>query len=227
LAQIEALLGDEALLAPIEAHGEREAQARGRAAKGQGRPPIVMQTEVRLVVLEHRSGWGSETLIREVSDSLRLRRFCLIPIEVEVPDASTVRKLTRGLGPESVAELARLVLAKAQRETRFPTGSGLAGEGVRGRAREGRRLAAQAGARAVRVRDRSRAAGKRLRAIGRTLRRRSGEAQAEALARTGKTGRLLGASARDPRPLAAEARSKARALARPRTAKTRAPGGQG
>jgi len=95
LAQIAALVRDEALLAAIGAHWEREAQARGRSAKGHGRPRVVLQADVRLVVFEHREGWGWETLMREVSDSLHLRRFCLIPLDVEVPDESTVRKLTR------------------------------------------------------------------------------------------------------------------------------------
>lgn len=29
---------------------------------------------------EARTGWGCETLVREVSDSLHLRRFCLIAL---------------------------------------------------------------------------------------------------------------------------------------------------
>jgi len=57
--------------------------------------------------------------MREVSDSLHLRRFCLIPLCEEVPAESTVRKLTRRLGSETVAELSRSVIGKAQRETRF------------------------------------------------------------------------------------------------------------
>ncbi len=239
LAQIDALLQDEALLSPIEAHWEREAEARGRSAKGHGRPTIPMQTYVRLMVLKHRYGWGYETLMREVSDSLHLRRFCLIPLCEEVPDESTVRKLTRRLGAETVAELSRLVIAKAQRETRFraravridstvveadvryPTDSGLAADGVRVLAREGKRLAARVGATAARVRDRSRAVGTRLRAIGRTLRRRTGEAKAEVLALTGQTGKLLAASAKEARALAAEARAKAQALHRAGKAKAR------
>ena len=158
-----------------------------------------MQTYVRLMVLKHRYGWGYETLLGEVSDCFHWRRFCLIAIEAEVPDESTVRKLTRRLGPETVAELSRLVIAKAQRETRFraravridstvveadvryPTDSGLASDGVRVLAREGKRLAASLGATGATVRDRSRAVGKRLRAIGRTLKRRSGEAKADVL----------------------------------------------
>jgi IS5 family transposase len=239
LARIDALLRDEGLFAPIEAHWQREAEARGRSAKGHGRPTIPMQTYVRLMVLKHRYGWGYETLVREVSDSFHLRRFCLIAIDEQMPDESTVRKLTRRLGAETVAELSRLVIGKAQRETRFraravridstvveadvryPTDSGLAADGVRTLAREGKRLRAKLGATSTTVRDRSRAVGGRLRAIARTLRRRTGEAKAEVLALTGQTGRLLAASAREARRVTAEARTKARALACSRTAKAR------
>ena len=238
LAQIDELLRDEALLAPIEAHWDREAEARGRSARGHGRPTIPIRTYVRLMVLKHRYGWGYETLMREVSDSFHLRRFCLITLDAEVPDESTVRKLTRRLGPETVAALSRAVIAKATRETRFrvravridstvveadvryPTDSGLAADGVRVLAREGKRLQAKLGT-AVTMRDRSRAVGKRLRAISRSLRRRTGEAKAEVLALTGQTGRLLRASIKDARAVAAEARERAQALTRSRQAKAR------
>jgi hypothetical protein len=67
-----------------------------------------------------------------------------------VPDESTVRKLVRRLGPETVNELTRVVIGKAQRETRFvaravridatvveadiqyPTDAGLAWQGALG-----------------------------------------------------------------------------------------------
>ena len=42
------------------------------------------------------------------------------------------------------------------------------------------------------MRDRSRAPGKRLRAISRMLRRRTGEAKVEVIALTGQTGKLKG-----------------------------------
>jgi IS5 family transposase len=232
LARIDALLGDEVLLSSIEAHWEEEAQARGRSTKAHGRPTIPMASYVRLMVLKHRFGWGYETLMREVSDSLHLRRFCLIPLHEQVPDESTVRKLARRLGPETVAGLSRAVIAKAQRETRFraravridstvveadvryPTDAGLAGAGVRALAREGRRLRVKVGGTEAKVRDRSRAVGKRLRAIGRSLRRRTGGAKAEVLELTGQTGKLLAVSVKEARALAAEARKGAHALAR-------------
>jgi IS5 family transposase len=94
-----------------------------------------------------------------VSDSRHLRRFCLLPLTVGVPDASTVRKLARRLGPDIVNQLTRVVIGRARRETRFaaravridatvveadirsPTDGGLAWQGARALAREGGKLA--------------------------------------------------------------------------------------
>jgi len=228
LAALDELLRDPALLAPIEQRWQRQAEAAGRSAPSVGRPTISMATYVRLMVIKHRTGWGYETLMREVSDSLHLRRFCLIALGERVPDESTVRKLTRRLGAEVVHELTRVVIAKARREKRFrpraaridstvveadvryPTDSGLASDGVRALAREGRKLAAEIGAKRTAVRNRSRAAGRRLRALTRSMRRRSGQAKEEVLELTKQTGQLLARSVKEARRLAAEARRRAR-----------------
>ena len=150
---------------------------------------------MRLMVVKHRTGWGYETLVREVSDSFHLRRFCLIGIDQRVPDESTVSKLARRLGAEVVAEITRMVISKAQRETRFlgravridstvveadiryPTDAGLALQGVRTLAREGRKLQKWS----ARRRGCATARGRSARRCGRshkTLARRTGEAKA-------------------------------------------------
>lgn len=228
LAVIDGILDDRAVLAPVVALWEREAQGRGRSSAGHGRPTIAMGTYVRLMVVKQRTGWGYETLVREVSDSLHLRRFCRIALDARVPDESTVRKLTRRLGPEVVAQMTRAVIVKATRETRFvgravridstvveadvryPTDSGLAADAVGALAREGARVSALLGAGGGRVRDRSRAVGRRLRALGRALKRRTGEAKAEVLELTGQCAQQAGASVREARRLAARARRAAR-----------------
>ncbi len=187
-----------------------------------------MDTYVRLMIVKHRYGYGYETLMREVSDSFHLRRFCRLGLGEQVPDESTVRKLTRRLGPEAVHELTRELIQKARREKRFrpraaridstgveadvryPTDAGLAADGVRALAREGRKLAVKVGEKRTAVRDRSRAMGRKLRALTRTLRRRSGEAKSEVLALTEQTGQLLQASIKQARKLAATARRRAR-----------------
>jgi transposase, IS5 family len=221
LAALDELLGDPALLAPIAARWEQ-------AARERGRPSLAIETYVRLMVIKQRCGWGYETLVHEVSDSLHLRRFCRIALDARMPDESTVRKLTRRLGPEVVNEITRALISKATREKRFraravridstvieadvkyPTDAGLASHGVRALAREGRKLAANIGDTTTRIRDRSRAMGRTLRAISRTIRRRSGEAKAEVLKLTEQTGKLLERSVREAHRLAATARRKAR-----------------
>jgi len=57
--------------------------------------------------------------------------------------------------------------------------------------------------------------------VPRTLRRRTGEAKSETLARTGETGKLLAASVREAGAVVIEARAKAQALVRSRKAPAR------
>jgi IS5 family transposase len=216
LARVDELLSEPALLAPFRTlWRERDATA-DRRAESLGRPTIAMATYVRLMVLKARTGWGYATLVREVSDSLHLRRFCLVPLSDPVPTESTVRKLTRRLGPDLVAELIRGVIELATRERRFapramrtdstvveadvryPTDAGLAASGVRLLAQASHRLAEAAGGELVHVRDRSRAVGRRLRAMTRTLRRRTGEARDEILRLTAEAARS--SSARSAKP---------------------------
>jgi len=92
----------------------------------------------------------------------------------------------------------------------YPTDAGLASSGVSVLAREGRKLARLIGEKKARVRDRSRAMGRKLRAITRTIRRRSGEAKQEVLKLTEQTGELLERSVKEARRLAKIARGKAR-----------------
>ena len=227
LARLDELLSDPELLVPIAIRWERELREASKFAD-RGRPSLAMESYVRLMVIKHRSGWGYETLMREVSDSIHLRRFCRLGLTSPVPDESTVRKLTRRLGAEVVHDLTRELIGKARREKRFrpraaridstvveadvryPTDAGLAADGVRALAREGRKLAARIGAKRAAVRDRSRAAGRRLRALGRSMRRRSGQAKEEVLELTRQTGELLAKSVKEARRLAAVARRKAR-----------------
>lgn len=228
LARLDEILSDPELMRPVEAHWQREAEERGRSTRDHGRPTIPIATYVRLMVVKQRNQWGYETLVREVSDSLHLRRFCLIPLHGRVPDESTVRKLTRRLGAETVAALTRTVIAKAVRERRFraraaridstvveadvryPSDAVLCLQGARALARSGRRLAQRIGESATAVTDRSRAIGRRVRQISRTLARRTGNARDEVIALNAEAGRLLRRSARQARRLASQAREKAR-----------------
>jgi IS5 family transposase len=228
LAALDVLLSDQELLWPLVERWQWEFAQTGRLVLTEGRPTIALETFVRLMVLKQRYRWGYRTLVAEVSDSIHLRRFCRVSLTDRVPDESTVRKLVRRIGPETVAEMTRALIVKATREKRFrpravridstviegdvkyPTDSGLASSGVRVLAREGRKLAKLVGEQKRRVRDRSRSMGRRLRAISRTIRRRSGEAKAEVLRLTAQTGDLLERSIKEARRLVVVARHKAR-----------------
>ena len=221
LAALDRLLGDPALLAPVERAWEQ-------AARGRGRPTIPIERFVRLMLVKQRAGWGFETLVREVSDSLHLRRFCLIALSERVPDESTLRKLCRRLGPQVVEEICRSVIAGAlckrrfvaraarcdstvvEADVRYPTDLGLAADATRARAREAARASEVAGPSVPRVRDRSRAAGRRLRTLNRTLARRTGEGKRTALRLTGEAGELVRRSVREAKRLAAKLHERAR-----------------
>ena len=228
LAALDVLLADSALLAPIFERFRREVLVDRRAVLTDGRPTIAMETYIRLMVLKQRYRWGYRSLVVEVSDSIHLRRFCRISLSEQVSDESTVRKLTRRIGPETVNEVTRVLIVEATRSKRFraravridstvieadvkyPTDAGLAAHGVRALAREAKKLAKLVKEQKRRVRDRSRVMGRTLRALTRTIRRRSGEAKSEVLELTAKTGELLEQSIRETRRLAVIARQRAR-----------------
>jgi len=228
LAALDGLLSDQELLWPLVERWQREFRETGRLVLTEGRPTIALETYVRMMVLKQRYRWGYRTLVAEVSDSIHLRRFCRMSLTERVPDESTVRKLTRRIGAETVSGLTRALIVKATREKRFrpravridstvieadvkyPTDSGLASAGVGTLAREGLKLATLIGETKRRVRDRSRSMGRKLRAISRTIRRRSGEAKTEVLKLTKETGELLERSIKEARRLATAARHKAR-----------------
>ena len=228
LATLDVLLSDPELLWPLVERWQQEFRETGRLVLTEGRPTIALESYVRLMVLKQRYRWGYRTLVAEVSDSIHLRRFCRISLSERVPDESTVRKLTRRIGAETVSGLTRALIVNATRERRFraravrvdstvveadvryPTDAGLASAGVKVLAREGRKLAALIKKKRSRVRDRSRSMGRRLRAITLTIRRRSGEAAGEVLKLTAEMGELLERSMREARRLVVIAKRKAR-----------------
>jgi transposase, IS5 family len=216
LAGIDELLGDPGLR-PIAGRWERSAWERGR-------PTIAMETYVRLIVVKQRSGWGYETGGVGLAAS---RRFCLIPLSARVPDESTIRKLTRRLGPETVAELTRALIEKAKRERRFrpwaariestvveadikyPTDAELTLQGARALAREGRRSG-----RAARGGDAG-AGPLALESAGRSGRSAHSQAQiglakAEVMRLNERADRLIRRSISEARRLAADARRAVR-----------------
>ena len=224
LAGIDRLLDDPAVLAPIEA-------AWAVTARDFGRPTIPMDRLVRLIVIKARSGWGYETLVKEVSDSLHLRRFCRIALTERVPDESTVRKLVRRLGPEVIEEIvmvligsvtgqgaparfhvraARIDSTVVESDVRYPTDIELCEDATKILAREGKKVRDLAGGQGPWVRDRSRSITQRVRKLNRTLAARTGQGKETAIRLSGEAGKLAAASVREARRLATRLRERAR-----------------
>ena len=218
-ARLDSLLAEPAMLEPFRSHWDQ-------TALDQGRPTLPMAIYLRLMVVKHRTGWGYETLVREVSDSLHLRRFCLLALHQSAPHESTVRKLTRRLGSEVVDELIRALIVQVHRERRlrpramrvdstvveadirFPTDAGLCGDAVRRLAAAARRVRLAIPTVVGRVRDRSRAVGKRLWALSRSLRRRTGEAKQAVQRFTEQAAQQLRSSLGEARRLVADAKRR-------------------
>ena len=181
LARVDAMLDDAALFASFVRFFDPR----------MGRPSTPMQTYLRLMFLKFRYRLGYETLCREVNDSITWRRFCRIPLEGSVPHPTTLMKLTTRCGSAAVDGLNEALLAKAAQakllrtnrlradttvvpsNVAYPTDSGLLARAIGRIAATGRRIQAAGGATGTKVRDRSRAGGRRAHAIGAKLRTRA------------------------------------------------------
>src|SRR5258707_6202069 len=218
LARVDALLDDPAFFAPFVPYFHPVI----------GRPSTPVECYLRIMFLKFRYRLGFESLCAEVSDSITWRRFCRIPIDGKVPHPTTLMKLTTRCGSAAVdglneALLARAAQAKLLRTSRlradttvvpanvaYPTDSGLLAKAIRRIAVTCRRIQAAGGATRTRVRDRSRAAGKRAHAIAAKLRSRAAQArddkQAAVARATGELAGLAERAAADARRLLANAR---------------------
>jgi len=186
LARVDKILDDDRFLAPY----------RRRFSKRIGRPTIPLDTFLRLMYLKFRYGLGYETLVREVSDSV-MWRFCRIPLNQLPPHPTTLIKLVKRCGPETLRELNELLVQKAREEKlirgrklrvdttavqaniRYPTDAGLLADGIKLVTRAVKRIQASGVAATVRFRNSTRAAKKRVLEIAKVLRRRTADARAE------------------------------------------------
>lgn len=190
LARVDALLDDPEFFKPFEPFFDPRI----------GRPSTPMETYLRLMFLKFRYRLGFESLCREVSDSITWRQFCRIALDQPVPHPTTLMKLTSRCGSAAVDGLNEALLAKAAEakvlrcsrvrvdttvipaNVAYPTDSGLLAKGIRRIAATARRIQAAGGAIRTKLRDRSRAAGKRAHDLNAKLRTRNAAAKDEALA---------------------------------------------
>src|SRR6266487_1070428 len=103
LAQVDHLLDDLAFLEPFRAHFDPII----------GRPSVPIETYLRMMFLKFRYRLGYELLCREVADSISWQRLCRIPLGGQVPHPTTLVKLTRRVGEQTVDGLNQALLARA------------------------------------------------------------------------------------------------------------------
>jgi transposase, IS5 family len=229
LARLDALLDDPSFFAPFVPFFDPRL----------GRPSTPMEVYLRLMFLKFRYRLGYESLCREVTDSIRWRRFCRITLDGRVPHPTTdeadhpLRNRGRGRLQRGVAGQGHRGEAAAHHPAArghhggaggrgLPDRSGLLAKAVRRIAAAGRRVRAAGGATRTRLRDRSRSAGRRAREIGAKLRLRAAQTRDEAQTAVRRiTGELAGLAERS----AAEA-EKLLVNARRAPPRPAAPGGQ-
>ncbi|MBI4726944.1 ISNCY family transposase [candidate division TA06 bacterium] len=114
-----------------------------------GRNSTPIETYLRMMYLKHRYQLGYDTLVKEVSDSFKWRRFCRVSLSSKVPDDTTLVKLTNLYGPELAKEINQELVKKltekkiirgkklradckaVEANIHFPTDSSLLGDGVK------------------------------------------------------------------------------------------------
>jgi transposase, IS5 family len=194
-----------------------------------GRPSVPLDTYLRLMFLKFRCRLGYELLCREVADSISWQRFCRIPLGGQVPHPTTLVKLTRRVGEQTVDRLNQALLARAAERkllrthkvradttvvganVAYPTDLGLLAQAVDKLHSTAKRVQAAGGATRSRVRDRRRATRRRAGQVARAMRSCVGDAKRVVVAVTGQVAGLAQAQLADARRILTNAR---RALAR-------------
>ena len=95
LTQVDKLLDDERFFTPF----------RERFHTRVGRPTIPVSTYLKMIYLKYRYQMEYEMLVKEVKDSFRWRRFCHLSLEDNVPDDTTLIKLSHKYGEDTVHSL--------------------------------------------------------------------------------------------------------------------------
>jgi transposase, IS5 family len=110
LRTIDTLLEDEAVTEVVAQALER----RWPQNRRRGRLGTPAEVVTRLLILKHLFDWSYDDLEQEVRANLVYRAFTRIDVG-EVPDAKTLLKITRALGPEVIEQLHRQVVDVAKR----------------------------------------------------------------------------------------------------------------
>lgn len=139
LKKIDEFLNDERFMEPFLEHFRTTT----------GRPTVPVETYLRMMYLKHRYSLGYETLVKEVSDSIKWRTFCKLKLSDPMPDSTTLIKATQRYGEKVVKKINELLVQKAlekkvirgkklrvdsttvEADIHYPTDTGLLADGIR------------------------------------------------------------------------------------------------
>jgi transposase, IS5 family len=177
------ILEDEKLLGIVyEALVQRYPKSRTR-----GRFGVPAEIVVRMLLLKHIRNWSFEVVEREVRPNLLYREFTRI-YAGRVPDAKTLGRQARSLGPEVIEQIHRRMVELAvennviqgrrmrvdttvvETNIHYPTDSSLLGDGTRVLTRLMTKVTAIAGPAGTKLRDRMRSVGRCVMDIARAAR---------------------------------------------------------
>ena len=179
LRTIDTLLEDEAVIETVA----QALEARWPPSRRRGRPGTPAEVVLRMLIVKHLFDWSYDDMEREVRANLVYRMLTRIDAG-DVPDAKTILKIARALGPDVIAQRHRRVVDVAKRAgvthgRRFrvdttvgatnvhdPTDSTWLADGVRVLTRTMRRASAALGDRSGRIRNRLRSVTRRVRIMG-------------------------------------------------------------
>ena len=179
LRRIDAQLEDEAVIEVVA----QALEARWPQSRRRGRPGTPAEVVIRMLILKHLFDWSFDDLEHEVRANLVYRAFTRIDAG-DVPDAKTILKIARALGPDVIEQLHRQVVEVAKRagvthgrrfrvdttvvetNVHYPTDSSLLQGGVRVLTRTLQRASTALGDQPGRIRNRLRSVTRRVLIIG-------------------------------------------------------------
>ena len=177
------MLADEAMASAVhQVLARRHPQSRRR-----GRPGFPAEIVLRMLLLKHIRNWSFAVVEREVRANLVYREFTRVGA-AKVPDAKTLGRQARALGPDVVKQIHERMVALAvenkmvqgrrmrvdttvvETNIHYPTDSSLLGDGTRVLTRLMKNVTAIAGEAGTKMRDRMRSMQRNVMRIGRAAR---------------------------------------------------------
>lgn len=174
-----------------------------------GRSEVPIRPYMRLMILKELFQYGYETLVEDVSTNLSHKRFCRIPMDMDVPDSTTLIKLTHKYGEDVIKELNNLLCVKLSKKNskstrriridttvvesniHYPTDSGLLMDCVNGIKQAVKSISDTASDLTEDFRSKTRTAKSKLLSIVKTLKRRSGDSKIEVRKITGEMAEVV------------------------------------